>query len=56
MQYTLISGNGKVYTFFIRAVAETYQQQAYGGVVVTQQVLSTQKELTINSQTAIINT
>jgi hypothetical protein len=55
MQYTLISGNGKVYTFYLRAVAETYQQ-AYGGVVVTQQVLETQKELTINSQTAIINT
>lgn len=38
MQYTLISGNGKVYTFFLRAVAETYQQ-AYGGVVITQQIL-----------------
>jgi hypothetical protein len=37
MQYTLISGNGKVYTFFLRAVAETYQQ-AYGGVVITQQI------------------
>lgn len=45
MQYTLISDNGKVYTFYIRAVAETYQQ-AYGGVVITQQVLNTQKELT----------
>ena len=40
MQYTLISGNGKVYTFFLRDVAETYQQ-AYGGVVITQQVLET---------------
>ena len=55
MQYTLISGNGKVYTFFLKSVAELYQQ-CYGGVVVTQQVLETQKELTINSQTAIINT
>ncbi len=45
MQYTLISGNGKVYTFFLRAVAETYQQ-AYGGVVITQQVLRTQEQLT----------
>jgi hypothetical protein len=45
MQYTLISGNGKVYTFYLRAVAETYQQ-AYGGVVFTQQVLETQKQLT----------
>lgn len=34
MQYTLITGNGKVYTFYIRTVAETYQQ-AYGGVIVT---------------------
>jgi hypothetical protein len=34
MQYTLITGNGKVYTFYIQAVAETYQQ-AYGGVIVT---------------------
>jgi hypothetical protein len=38
MQYTLITTSGKVYTFFIKAVAETYQQ-AYGGVVVTQQIL-----------------
>lgn len=38
MQYTLISGNGKVYTFFLQSVAELYQQ-AYGGVVVTQQIL-----------------
>ena len=45
MQYTLISGNGKVYTFYLRAVAETYQQ-AYGGVDFTQQVLETQKQLT----------
>ena len=45
MQYTLISGNGKVYTFYLLAVAETYQQ-AYGGVVITQQVLNTQKQLT----------
>jgi len=38
MQYTLITGKGKVYTFFIRAVAEQFQQ-AYGGVVFTQQIL-----------------
>lgn len=41
MQYTLITGNGKVYTFFIQAVAEQFQQ-AYGGVVFTQQILETQ--------------
>ena len=38
MKFTLIAGNGKVLTFFIRAVAETYQN-AYGGVIVTDQVL-----------------
>jgi hypothetical protein len=44
-QYTLISGNGKVYTFYLLAVAQTYQQ-AYGGVVISQQVLNEQKQLT----------
>jgi len=38
MQYTLITGKGKVYTFFIRAVAEQFRQ-AYGGVVISQQIL-----------------
>jgi len=38
MQYTLITGKGKVYTFFIPAVAEQFRQ-AYGGVVFTQQIL-----------------
>ncbi len=39
MQYTLITGNGKVYTFFIQALALTYQQ-AYGGVIVTAAALT----------------
>ena len=38
MKFTLIASNGKVLTFFIRAVAETYQN-AYGGFIVTDQVL-----------------
>jgi hypothetical protein len=38
MKYTLITSKGKVYTFFIRAVAENYQA-VYGGVVITQQIL-----------------
>lgn len=38
MKYTLITSKGKVYTFFLKTVADTYQQ-AYGGVVFTQQVL-----------------
>lgn len=40
MQYTLVTKTGKIYTFFLKAVAETYQQ-AYGGVVFSQQVLDT---------------
>lgn len=41
MQYTLITGKGKVYTFFIRVVAEQFQM-AYGGVVISQQILEQQ--------------
>jgi hypothetical protein len=39
MQYTLITGKGKVYTFFVRAVAEQFQQ-AYGGVVFSHLILT----------------
>jgi acyl-CoA thioesterase len=38
MQYTLISKTGRVYVFFLKTVAEQFQQ-AYGGVVVSQQLL-----------------
>lgn len=38
MLYTLITGNGKVYTFYIESVAVTYQQ-AYDGVIVTSDTL-----------------
>jgi hypothetical protein len=44
MPYTLVTKTGQVYTFYIKAVADCYQQ-AYGGVVFTQQIL--QKE-TVN--------
>lgn len=37
MKFTLITRNGKVFTFFVKAVAETYQQ-AYGGTLVTDQI------------------
>lgn len=40
MQYTLITSKGKVLTFFLKVVAEQFQQ-AYGGVVFTQQILDT---------------
>jgi hypothetical protein len=39
MKFTLITGNGKVFTFFIKAVAETYQQ-AYGGTLFTGSILT----------------
>lgn len=38
MKYTLVTSNGKVYTFFIKAVAETFQQ-AYGGNIITAEIL-----------------
>lgn len=40
MQYTLIIPKGKVYTFFLKVVAETYQQ-AYGGTIMSKQILDT---------------
>ncbi len=38
MQYTLITKTGKLYTFYVLAVAQTYQQ-AYGGNIVTNNIL-----------------
>lgn len=38
MQYTLITGNGKVLTFFIKAVAEMYQK-AYNGIIITNDIV-----------------
>jgi hypothetical protein len=38
MQYTLITASGKLYTFYVREVAITYQQ-AYGGTLMTNDVL-----------------
>ena len=46
MKYTLITATGKLYTFFVLAVAETYQQ-AYGGTIVTDQVLVDQTAQTV---------
>jgi hypothetical protein len=42
MKFTLITGNGKVFTFYVKAVAETFQQ-AYGGKIITDNIL-TKKE------------
>ena len=38
MKYTLITKTGKVYTFYVQALAETYQQ-AYGGQLITANIL-----------------
>lgn len=38
MNYTLVTPKGRVYTFYIEATALCYQQ-AYGGVVFSQQIL-----------------
>lgn len=37
MKFTLITAKGKVLTFFIKATAECFQQ-AYGGVIVTNEI------------------
>jgi hypothetical protein len=42
MQYTLITKSGKIMQFYIKALAESYQA-AYGGVIVTDAILSTEQ-------------
>lgn len=41
MQYTLVTSNGKIMQFYVKAVAELYQS-INGGVVFTQQILDTE--------------
>ena len=38
MNYTLITKQGKVMTFYVKSVADLYQS-LHGGVVITQQIL-----------------
>jgi hypothetical protein len=38
MRYTLITKTGKVYTFYVQALAEQFQQ-AYGGKLITADIL-----------------
>lgn len=45
MNYTLITSKGRVYTFYIKAVAETYQQ-AFGGVLMETQKIVEAEVLT----------
>ena len=39
MKYTLITPRGRVLTFYLQALAETYQQ-AYGGQLITEPLYS----------------
>ena len=43
MKFTLITSNGKVFTFFIKSVAETFQQ-AYGGTLFTGSILTKENQ------------
>jgi hypothetical protein len=43
MNFTLITGNGKVFTFYVKAVAETFQQ-AYGGTLFTDSILTKENQ------------
>jgi hypothetical protein len=42
MEFLLITPKGKVYTFHIRSVAETYQK-AYGGTLTSDAITSTKE-------------
>ena len=39
MKFTLLTANGSIKQFYVKQVAELYQQ-IYGGVVFTQQILT----------------
>lgn len=43
MKYTLITTQGKVFTFFIKALAEQFQQ-AYGGNLFTDSILTKENQ------------
>lgn len=38
MRYTVITAQGRVYTFYVKALAETYQI-AYGGQLISADIL-----------------
>jgi len=42
MQYTLLTAQGKIMQFYVKAVAEMYQA-LNGGVVISQQILEQQE-------------
>jgi type IV secretory pathway VirB9-like protein len=39
MQYTLITNQGRIYSFYLEATALCFQQ-AYGGVIFSQEILN----------------
>jgi hypothetical protein len=43
MKYTLITKQGKVFTFYLKSVAETFQQ-AYGGNLITADILTKENQ------------
>ncbi len=47
MQFTLITAQGKIMQFYVKAVAEMYQA-INGGVVFSQQVLEQQQTQTVD--------
>jgi hypothetical protein len=47
MNYTLITRTGKVYTFYVKACAETYLS-AYGGNLVDSSVLNSVVETVVH--------
>ena len=47
MQYTLITAQGKIMQFYVKAVAEMYQA-INGGVVITQQILKEEATQTVD--------
>lgn len=47
MQYTLITNQGQVYTFYLKSVAEMYLQ-AYGGNLLTAEILNKENEYVVN--------
>ena len=46
MRYTLITATGQVYTFYVKALAETYQG-AYGGQLFTADILVDKTKQTV---------
>jgi hypothetical protein len=53
MQYTLITKNGKILQFYIKAVAETYKQ-IYGGDIVTEDILIVTKASLVDKTRCIV--